>query len=74
MKTYGALADRDRPLSLSLVDDLPAFGTVRRADPATCEADIRVSRRVSLVLIVASSLGLWGLIWFLLTCLASNWP
>jgi hypothetical protein len=75
MKTYGALADhRDRSFTLSLVDDPVAFGSVRRPDPATREADTPVSPQVSLALIVASSLGLWALIWFALTCLISNWP
>jgi hypothetical protein len=75
METYAASGDhRDKSLSWSLANDPAAFGTTRHPDPATGEADPRVSPRVSLAIIVASSLGLWALIWFALTSLISNWP
>jgi hypothetical protein len=75
MATYAPSQHRAKsPLSWPLTSDPAAFDVVRRPDPATREADTRVSPRVSLVLIVVSSLGLWGLIWFALTRLISNWP
>jgi len=76
VKTYAASADHQRgsSLSLSLVGDPAVFGAIRRDDPATHEADARVSPRASLALIVLSSLGLWALIWFALSYLISNWP
>jgi hypothetical protein len=43
-------------------------------DPSLDNEVRRVSPRVSLALMVFSSLGLWALLWFALTCLISNWP
>jgi len=80
VKTYAASADHHRGKSCGWFQagHSAAFHTVGRPDPATNEADIRVSARAALALIVMSSLGLLGidlvLIGFGLTRLISNWP
>jgi hypothetical protein len=75
MQTDAASGDhRGKVLYWSRAGDPAAFDIVRRPDTATREAEARVSPRVSLLLIVGSSVGLWGLIWFALTSLISKWP
>jgi hypothetical protein len=75
MKIYAALPDRrGKSLGRFPAGHPAALGAVRRRDAATREADVRASQRVSLALVVLSSLGLWILTWFALTCLISNWP
>jgi hypothetical protein len=75
MDTYVAPnAHRRKAARLRLVGDTAAFSTVRHFAPSPHETDPRLSPRASLAVIVLSSLGLWALIWFALTCLISNWP
>jgi hypothetical protein len=75
MKIYAASPGRrGKPFSWFPASHSAALGTVRRHDAATREADARVSPRVSVSLVVLSSLALWALTWFALECLISNWP
>jgi hypothetical protein len=74
METYATSGDHRGKLVSWPLTDPAALSPARRPDTATREADNRVSPRVSLLLIVVSSLGLWTLIWFALTGLISNWP
>jgi hypothetical protein len=70
MDTYAAHGGhRAKSSRLTLVGNTAAL-----SDPSP-DSEVRlVSPRVSLALIVLSSLGLWALLWFALTCLISNWP
>jgi hypothetical protein len=70
MDTYAAHGGhREKSSRLTLVSNTAALD-----DPSTDREVRRLSPRVSLALILLSSLGLWALAWFALTCLISNWP
>jgi hypothetical protein len=70
MDTYAAHSGhRAKSSRLTLVSNTAALDY-----PSLNREVRRVSPRVSLALIVLSSLGLWAVLWFALTCLISNWP
>jgi len=70
MDTYAAhRGHRAKSSRLTLVSNIAAL------DDPPRDSEIRsLSPRVSLALILLSSLGLWAVVWFALTCLISNWP
>jgi hypothetical protein len=74
MDTYVAPDDRRRKAAeLRLIGDAVAFNRVRHPEVAPLEPDAGIEVR-SLAVAFALSLALWGLIWFALTRLISNWP
>jgi hypothetical protein len=74
MKTNAASGHHHQKSSAwPLAGGVAPLRIVRHRDPASEEADDRVSLRTSVTIVVLSSLALWAVIWFALTCLITNW-